>query len=258
MRRTILGVNIQWIKDGQIIERTLAMQKIKSRHTAENISYMIINLVQNIYGLSMNDLVAATVDNASNMTASVRKIDKFVSTMRHELDSNQNGAGICGMSNSSGGSDSDDQDGEEEEEEEIDEDEESVEGMWLEPEYQKHMLEAVATNLYSTHKPIFHESVETVHCGGHTVQLCGDEALRNSNCGPVVNKARDIVKQLHCQSLTLALEEKHLPVPPIDNNTRWFSTYLMVQTDTILMKVFTFACFSHLIFICRLHSLPCC
>lgn len=239
MRRAILGVNIQWIKNGRIVERTLAMQKITSRHTAENISNMIIDLVQNVYGLSMNDLAAATVDNASNMTAAVRKIDKFVSTMRKNLDNNQSGAEIGDVSNSSEDSDSDDDDGEEE-------DEESVERMWLEPEYQQHMLEAVATNLCSHHKPILHESVETVHCGGHTVQLCVEEALQKSNCVPVVNKARDIVKQLHCQTLTLELEKNNLPVPPMDNNTRWFSKYLMVCMHTISMRVFSVSCFSYL------------
>lgn len=234
MRRSILGVNIQWISDGKIKERTLAMQKIYSRHTADNISKMVIDLVQNVYGLSLNDLAAATVDNARNMTAAVRKIDKFVTSMK---------------SNDGNGSNSNnesDHESDESSDEEDDEDEQSLEKLWLAPEYQKHLLEAVATSLCSNHKPILQESVETIHCGGHTAQLCVEEALKNSNCVPIVNKAREIVKQLHCQSLVLQLEEKKLPVPPMDNTTRWFSTYLMVCLATILMctsfLIFTFIC----------------
>lgn len=214
MRRAILGVNIQYIKDGQIKERSIAMQKFTCRHTAENISNMVIHLLQNVYGLSLTDLVAATVDNANNMTAAVRKIDKIVSSLKSN-DSGENESGV-------------DEDEDEDEDDDDDEDDDSVEKLWLEPEYQKHLLESVATNLSSKYKPILHESVETINCGGHTAQLCVEEALEKSNCGPIVTKARNIVKQLHCQSLVLLLEASKLPIPPMDNTTRWFSTYLMV------------------------------
>lgn len=210
MRRSMLGVNIQWISNGKIMERTIAMQKITCRHTAENIANMVIDLMQNVYGIPLTDLAAVTVDNAHNMTAAVRKIDRYVSSLR---------SNNCDDTASDSEHESDDEDEEEDG---------SVERLWLEPEHQLHILNAVTTNLCSNYKPILHESVETVHCGGHTAQLCVEEALKKSDCGPIVTKAREIVKQLHCQSLVLQLEAKKLPVPPMDNTTRWFSTYLMV------------------------------
>lgn len=45
MRRSLLGVNIQWIENANIKERTIAMQKFTRRHTAQNISEMVIDLL---------------------------------------------------------------------------------------------------------------------------------------------------------------------------------------------------------------------
>lgn len=210
----MLGVNIQWTDNGKMIERQIAMEKITSRHSAENIGKMVIDLLQNKYQISLNYLVAATVDNAKNMIASVKKIDKFISSLRNENNV-----------------DDDDESTDESDFERGNSEDETttMESLWFDPDYQRHLLQAAANELCSKYKPILYESVDPMHCGGHTSQLCVEQALDKSNCKPIVDKARDIVKALHCQSLVLQLEEKKLCIPPIDNTTRWFSTYSMVR-----------------------------
>lgn len=210
--RCILGVNIQWLNGDKIVERTIGMERVMCRHTAENIADMTINILKNKYGLSMDHWVSTTVDNARNMLATVRKVDKILS-QQHTETVNEHES-------------SDESDYESD-------DENYVERLWLQPDFQEHLLQSAATGISSRNRTIFHNSVDLVHCGGHTGQLCVEETLEKSNCKPVIDKAREIVKKLHCQALILQLEAMNLPIPPSDNTTRWFSKYLMVYISII-------------------------
>jgi len=68
--RSILGINVQYVKDSKIIIRTLAMKEMKEKHTSEYISSIILDVLKS-YDLTVDMIYSITTDNAANMLKTV-------------------------------------------------------------------------------------------------------------------------------------------------------------------------------------------
>ncbi|KAL5239421.1 hypothetical protein ACI65C_006831 [Semiaphis heraclei] len=64
--RSILGVNIQYIKDGKICLSTLAMVEMHEKHTSANLKKMLLETLSK-YNVKKEQLYSITCDNAANM-----------------------------------------------------------------------------------------------------------------------------------------------------------------------------------------------
>lgn len=64
--RSILGVNIQYTKDGKICLSTLAMVEMHEKHTAVNLKKMLLETLEK-YNIKKEQLYSITCDNAANM-----------------------------------------------------------------------------------------------------------------------------------------------------------------------------------------------
>ncbi|XP_062550066.1 uncharacterized protein LOC134214754 [Armigeres subalbatus] len=64
--RTILGINAQFIKQGQIVVRTLVMCERFDRNTAENIMEEVLKALST-FGVELAQVYSITTDNGSNM-----------------------------------------------------------------------------------------------------------------------------------------------------------------------------------------------
>lgn len=201
--RAVLGIDIQTIHLGKVVNRSIGMQRITSKHTGKNIADMVLDRLTE-FAISAKLLVGATVDNARNVIKAVRLMDSEMSETIDEDDPSD--------------SDNDDMD--------------SIENYWLEPEFQRHLLTEAAKEFCSEHKPYVYDKIDCMRCASHTLQLAVDDALEKTNCSVVIEKARTLVKNLKLQSIVLKLEEASLPFPSIDCTTRWFSTYVMVRIYT--------------------------
>lgn len=67
--RSLLGINVQYIKNNSINIRTLGIREMKERHTAEYIKILIIHVLQE-YNISLNQIYTITSDNGKNMIKS--------------------------------------------------------------------------------------------------------------------------------------------------------------------------------------------
>jgi hypothetical protein len=66
LNKSILGLYCQYIQDGKIIVRTLAMIEMNMRHTGENLKDVILDVLSK-YGIKSTQIYSSTTDNASNM-----------------------------------------------------------------------------------------------------------------------------------------------------------------------------------------------
>ena len=69
--RSILGVNVQFIKNARIVIRTLAMREIYVSHTGHNIMDIASGIL-NEFHIPMSKIYATTTDNGSNFLKCVK------------------------------------------------------------------------------------------------------------------------------------------------------------------------------------------
>lgn len=217
LNRAVLGIDIRTIHSGKVVTRSIGMQRITCQHTGENIAKMIVDRLKK-HSVSPKLMVGACIDNAKNMVKTVKVMDSMVGKLKDGENLN---------------SSSDESD-------ENDTIEESIEAHWLDPDFQKHLIEQATRELCSVHKPYVFDQVDCIRCAAHTIQLAINDALEKVNCFTVIDKARKLVKNLRLQQILLKLEAKGLPIPSLDCITRWFSIYIMVRINIVAIMIWKF------------------
>ena len=66
MGKSVLGINVQYLKQSEIVVRTRGMVEINCKHTGHNLKDMII-VVLNRCGLDIQNVYSCTTDNGANM-----------------------------------------------------------------------------------------------------------------------------------------------------------------------------------------------
>ena len=69
--RSFLGLNLQYVKDGKLVLRTLCAKEIFGSHSAYNLKEDIKRIIST-YGLNLRSVYSVTTDNASNMVKCVK------------------------------------------------------------------------------------------------------------------------------------------------------------------------------------------
>lgn len=72
---SVLGVNVQYIKNKTVIIQTLAIKELKKSHTSEYIKAMIIEVLGE-YEISLQQILTITTDNGSNMIKAVKDLNE--------------------------------------------------------------------------------------------------------------------------------------------------------------------------------------
>ncbi|XP_073819412.1 uncharacterized protein [Musca autumnalis] len=80
---SVLGINVQYIKDGKIVIKTLAVKELKSRHTAEYLKSIILEVLKE-YGVDTRNILSITTDNGSNMIKTVNNLNSDLQLMTNE------------------------------------------------------------------------------------------------------------------------------------------------------------------------------
>lgn len=77
--RSILGISIQYMLNGKIVVRTLAMEQITCKHTGMEIKKRLLAVLQK-YEIKTDHIFAITTDNGSNMVKTIDLMDAQQST----------------------------------------------------------------------------------------------------------------------------------------------------------------------------------
>ncbi|XP_075157603.1 uncharacterized protein LOC142230866 [Haematobia irritans] len=75
MDRSILGVNVQYIKCNTICIKTLAMKELKERHTGEYIKSVTVDILKE-YNIKPEQIYSVTTDNGANMIKAVELLEE--------------------------------------------------------------------------------------------------------------------------------------------------------------------------------------
>lgn len=240
--RDILGISIQYARNGEVVIRSVGMIELKSSHTAEHIKGEILKCLKSI-GVTPNQVVSITCDNASNMLAMVKLFNVETDTYDEmaetecpdeELEhtpSNANSdiyddnviraeiANILQEFNNIDQLQDDDSCEAAEDEAEISELLDDTTHYfellhWLHNEFIMHTMNS-----------------NGIKCAAHTVQLAVWGALKTKNIQVIIAMCRVACKLLRKSAYKNKLLAKNLKIslPRLDCATRWNSTYTMVR-----------------------------
>lgn len=191
LNRSILGISLQTILNGEIIVRTIGMERIRVRHTAINIKTMVTGTMDQ-YTIKNRDVLSITHDNGANLIAFTEQMDAFLAA-------------------------------DEDDEDLLDRD------LFLDPEIQADLLQRAAEEMNSSFKPMNFTHTNSIRCGSHTFQLSVNCVMDGPECATVMKNALELVKELRKPRFRHQLENSNVPVPRLENKTRWFSKFMMVN-----------------------------
>lgn len=227
-RRSILGVSVQFIKDGKHIVRSIGMLQLHQSHTGEYLAQLICDLLSK-FNIKPQQVIAITTDNGSNVLKMIRDLSSQIIAVENNFSQIVDCAEV-------GDADIENylQNVQEATDEEAlrdvfdmsSDDEET-------PETHENLLNAVVRNVQYQNENSFTWNVQGIHCTPHTLQLCIKSAVSSLQkpIQNVITLCRRIAKILRLKSSADELKAIgiELIVPHIDVETRWCSTYVMVR-----------------------------
>ncbi|XP_073841362.1 uncharacterized protein [Musca autumnalis] len=72
---SMLGINVQYIKHGKIVVKTLAIKELRSSHTSEYLKTVILDVLKE-FDVDIRNILTITTDNGSNMLKTVRILNE--------------------------------------------------------------------------------------------------------------------------------------------------------------------------------------
>ena len=210
VERKFVGINIQYIKDAQIVVRNIAVRELHQSQTAE---YLKENLEEILaeFNITNQDVYCTCTDNGANMIKMVKLIGG-----KYYIE---------------------DEVGESEETDESD-DECTHSGAALNSGADEITQEE---GVGSSEDEIFYTDIENLlpctdfHirgmlCAAHTLQLAVKDAIRkDEETNTILNQSRKIVNILRRPNNTYTLKAAKMRKPVNDCPTRWTSTYNMLK-----------------------------
>lgn len=242
-RRSIMGVSLQFVQNGQVVTRSIGMVQTLASNTSANVLKVLMELLDS-FGINKTRVISITTDNAPNLSLMVKILNENVErelenenkddqevTETHRMDQNTlTHQPICShryfdvddiedeiritveKCNTVDDSESDD------ELDEILNDDQDFEAL----------IDSLK-NEYATQTI----TVNGIKCAVHTLQLAVRDSLcdKELNIRYLIDLCRIVCKTLRKQSYQFILEENNIEFkfPRLDCMTRWCSTYNMVR-----------------------------
>lgn len=235
-RRSILGVSVQFIADGEHVIRSIGMLQLDESHTGEYLAKVVWELLSE-YGVKTQQVIAITTDNGSNVIKMVRDMTTQMTSIENHHRTE------CGVNPEACDDDVeienyliDVPDYTDEQalsilfEENCNSDDEVDENVSAQND---ELLEVMISNLRNTNEQNGMDKVKSIRCGVHTLQLGihdGISELSQANKN-VISLCRRAAKTLRLKSTgyELKIAGIHFTLPHLDVATRWCSTYVMVN-----------------------------
>lgn len=212
---SMLGVNVTFMKDVEVVCRSLGTIDIRRRHTAVNLADMIYDILAD-FELSLFNVLTMTTDTAKNAVATTEVLNSIAS---------ENVSRDMATESSS----------------DIDEDDGELEfGIDIENEAE---LQRVMENI-AAHNQLVTEMAQTisdkntsiqlinqVNCGTHVFQLSVNDSLKESNSLGTIEMVHKMCVLMRTQIVMIEIRKLGCKVilPPLENDTRWNGKFLMVS-----------------------------
>lgn len=211
---SMLGVEAVFMKEGEVICRSLGPMIIEERHTSVQLANMLYDIFKQ-YGISLTNVFSATTDTAKNATATSRVLN----SVAIEKDDGNFDDTIFDMNPD----DDDEYFG-------IDEQNEAeLQKVIQNMAAHDQLVEEMTKHIASTNTSL--TLINQVNCGTHVTQLSINGAIRESNSLDIIQKVHQMCVLIRTQVVMIELRKmnKQIILPPLDNDTRWNSKYLLVS-----------------------------
>lgn len=232
--RDILGISIQYIRDGRTVIHTIGMLLLTEAHTGENINKEIIACLKK-FGIKPSHVVSITSDNASNMLSMIKLFNRQGDGDENDNDESDDGASNEDLTNS----DYVIADGE------IDKiiNEYNIMSSMTIDELEAERRSAEANeilddtshylNLLKKLQNVFVLHTLTasgIKCVAHTLQLAVKSTLKTTRIRTLIAVCRMACKMMRKQSYKNRMFAQNFKVvfPKLDCKVRWNSTFKMV------------------------------
>lgn len=199
--RSVLGVSISYVYNGQICVRTIGLHVLKASHTAVYIRNILNQILQE-YGIRLAQIVSITSDNGKNIVKAIALLDALYQSQKSELQQMQS------------------VDFPE------DEDEYYIDPNIFDDEYYNDLLREVRESFNNVSSS---DLIHGISCAAHCIHLVVSHAVEKSpGIKQVINTSRTLVKKLRTPTFRSQLKSENLNMAIIDVETRWNSIYSMV------------------------------
>ena len=196
--RHFIGINIQTVIDGELKIITAAVKEMTGRATGAEIRKVLLESLQK-FGINETNIYTLTTDNGANVVKAgeIMKQNSVTITITDDTDQDENN---------------------------------SEDGIIWENE------ECASTDTEQLEEALNHvttaaDGVISVRCAAHTLQLCVHDMINgNQSVKSLLTKVRKIVNKTHTQNMRLVFRKNDKPLPKLDCETRWGSSYEMLQS----------------------------
>jgi hypothetical protein len=223
--RTLFGINAQYMLDGAITIRNLAVKELKTSSSGVNLCKAVMEVLDE-YKINLQQVVSITCDNGANMILTTKILSNVSEVMEFEEDEEEEGF----------------EDVMEEEDEVNDTD-----------GFQEEMNEEIITEngaylrklrayIEEGCQCLQMQTLQCLRCAAHTTQLCALDVLNDRNDDAIkvaFFKVRDVVKFMRKKSNGFSdlIIARKMVMPGLDCPTRWFSSFDMFE-KLLLIKPF--------------------
>ncbi len=192
-----LGVNVRYVNNkNEAITETLTVTDTRSQHTSQELKILLHNILKE-FEIPLKNVLCCVTDNASNMI-------KVVKDLNIDLAAELTPDVATGS-----------------EPDELESDSDEDEDICQEGEDENELMEELVTSLP--------DSIVHVRCGVHTLQLAIQDGLKNANAESMITRIRNLAIDLRTPKISEKVKKAGLRKAVLDQETRWGSTYLMVE-----------------------------
>lgn len=213
--RSILGINITYMINNEVVVRTIGMHVLRFTHTATHIANTIKKNLSN-YQIDLKQIISVTSDNGKNLIKSIALLDEEYqdgenmneNTTNSTLIFEENGAtDDLEIVNSS-------------------DDEENIDTDIFDDNYYLDLL----ANVRSMFDDIpYTNLIHGISCAAHCLHLIITNAIEKSEATKeLINKCRTLAKKLRTPTFRSVIHSEKLHHAKVDVNTRWNSIHFMV------------------------------
>lgn len=202
--RSVFGINVAFMKNHDIVTRTIGMHALHMAHTGKNLRDMIVQNLDS-FKIPLENVLSVTSDNGENMLKAIALLDAQYQQQKDLCEfefRNSNDRETNGFSD------------------------ESIDDEILDGAFYSELLNSVRNEFKDT---CYTDLIYGVSCACHGIHLIVTKSIAKSKEAlALIVKCRQLAKKLRSQTFRYILERKNQKNAKIDVETRWNSVYTMV------------------------------
>lgn len=232
--RSILGINAQYVLEDKLVVRTIGMIEMEKSHTGAYIAELVVQKLE-YYGIHIEQIYAATMDNGKNVVKSTKDLQNMLENILgansdpHDAQANMDEIDdvmeeVMDMETYNDVLELLD-----------DSDADRLEDVTMQPideeigtEAIDRLIESISTSISNLNERV--QNISGLFCSTHSFQLSINSAINewDKRTG-LVQKCNAVIVKLRTPNISRMINKKKLPLPVLRNQTRWGTSYPMVN-----------------------------